>query len=271
MRNDALLRTLFLKNIRDQRRALLGWSIGIVALLAMMWSFYPTVRDQGEEMQKLLESYPPQMQAFFGDMSDFTTTAGYLRAELFSLTLPLLFIIYAIGRGADLIAGEEERGDLEFLLANPVSRARVAVEKAAALAIVAAGLGALAWVVLYIGDLALATDVGAARFAAACSMVVLLAWSFGALALSIGAATGRKGIAVATASGAAVLAYLLDALSRLAPSIEAARYASPFYYYGAGNPLVNGFDLSAMVILLALTLGIGVVGLVRFDRRDIGR
>ena len=39
-----------------------------------------------------------------------TSGLGFLNAELFSLMLPVLFLIYAIARGARLVAGEEEAG-----------------------------------------------------------------------------------------------------------------------------------------------------------------
>ena len=46
--------------------------------------------------------------------------------------VPLLLMIAAIGAGAGAIAGEEERGTLELLLANPLSRRRLVLEKTAA-------------------------------------------------------------------------------------------------------------------------------------------
>ena len=48
--------------------------------------------------------------------------------------VPLLLLIAAIGAGARATAGEEERGTLDLLLANPISRRRLVLEKLAALA-----------------------------------------------------------------------------------------------------------------------------------------
>jgi ABC-type transport system involved in multi-copper enzyme maturation permease subunit len=58
---------------------------------------------------------------------------------------PLLFLIFAIGQGSGAIAGEEERGTLDLLLANPRSRVRIVLEKFGALALMTLGLAAMMW------------------------------------------------------------------------------------------------------------------------------
>ena len=44
---------------------------------------------------------------------------------------PALFLVASVGNGAGSIAGEEERGTLDLLLSEPLSRTRIAVEKLA--------------------------------------------------------------------------------------------------------------------------------------------
>ena len=56
--------------------------------------------------------------------------------------VPLLLLVAAIGAGARATAGEEERGTLDLLLANPLSRRRLIAEKVAALACEISVLGA---------------------------------------------------------------------------------------------------------------------------------
>ena len=38
---------------------------------------------------------------------------------------PLILLIFAVGAGADAVAGEEERGALDLLLAHPLRRRRL--------------------------------------------------------------------------------------------------------------------------------------------------
>lgn len=270
MRADAFLPPVLAKTLRDQRRALVGWGIAVALLALMQASFFPTIQEQAADLQKLVESYPPAMKAFLGDMSDFTTGAGYLRAELFTLMLPLLFLVYAIGRAADLVAGEEERGALDLLLAHPVTRRRALLEKAAGLALALVLLALVAWVPLALMDLALGMGVGPLRLALAVGMVVLLAWTFAALALAAGCLRGRKAVALAVAGGLAVATYLLHSLAALVPWMERAGALSPFRYYGGGEVLSEAADPLGVAVLLVLAGGLVALAAWAFERRDVG-
>ena len=141
---------VFLKTLRDLRRGLLGWSIALVLLVAVMAALWPSIRDI-PDLDELLASYPAVMRELF-DVEAISTGAGFLNAELFSILLPALFIVFAVGRGAQLVAGEEEVGTLEVLLATPASRARVLLDKAAALAL-AATVAVVGYVLYVLGEL----------------------------------------------------------------------------------------------------------------------
>jgi hypothetical protein len=47
------------------------------------------------------------------------------------------------------------------------------------------------------------------------------------------------------------------------------RYASPFYYYGAGLPLVHGIVWWHVGVLCGLALAFASLALRTFDRRDV--
>ena len=104
-------------------------------MAALMVAVYPSVRDN-PALNKMVESYPEALKASsaFGGNVDYASGAGYLSSELFSFMVPLLLLVAAIGAGARATAGEEERGTLDLLLANPISRRRLVLEKLAALA-----------------------------------------------------------------------------------------------------------------------------------------
>lgn len=270
MASDLLLRRVATKTMRDQRRALVGWSVSLGLLCLLQASYFPMVAEQAAELEKLMESYPPAMKAFFGDMDDIASGPGYLRAQLFGLMLPLLVLVFAIARGADLVAGEEERGALDLTLALPVSRRRVVLEKAAGLGGLVLLLGLVMWLVLTPADLLFGMGIGAGRVAAAVLMVVLLGWAGGALALAAGCARGRKGMALAVAAGVMVASYLLTGLARLVSGLAPARPLSLFHHYGGGDALVEGLDPVGALVLLAVTGGLVALAAWGFERRDVG-
>jgi len=55
---------------------------------------------------------------------DFFSGTGFLEAELFGFTLPLMFAMLAITIGSKVLAGQEDEGMLELELAHPVTRMR---------------------------------------------------------------------------------------------------------------------------------------------------
>lgn len=99
-----MLRTLYTKTMRDQRRGLLGWSIGTALTVFIMAAIWPSFSEM--DLTSMLAQYPEAMKEAF-NITSMTTGAGYMNAELFSLMLPAIFIIFAVARGARLIAGEE--------------------------------------------------------------------------------------------------------------------------------------------------------------------
>ncbi len=69
-----MLSSVLLKSLRDQRRALMWWGIGLVALAIMMMLFYPSVRDSGAVMEEYMKSFPKELMALFGGgLIDFTS------------------------------------------------------------------------------------------------------------------------------------------------------------------------------------------------------
>ena len=110
-----MLRNVFTKTLWDQRRGLVAWVIGVALATTLYASFYPTMRN-------------PEMEAAMMDafgFEDLVSPAGYLAGTVFGIIGPVLMIIFATSAGARAVAGEEESGRLDLLLAYPVSRTRV--------------------------------------------------------------------------------------------------------------------------------------------------
>jgi ABC-2 type transport system permease protein len=265
-----MLRNVFLKTLADTRRALVWWSLGLAGMVALMIAVYPTVRDN-PQLNKMVRDYPQALKAFiaFGGELDYVSGAGYLGSELFSFMVPLLLLVAAVGAGARAIAGEEERGTLDLLLANPISRRRVVLEKLAALAVEIGLLALVLWVSLLVGVRAVSMDVSAAHLAGATTSAALLALLFGALALLLGAGTGRRGVGIGVAAAGAVAAYLVNSLAALVDALDPLRKASPYYHYAASDPLRHGLSLGHAAFLVVLAALAAAAAVLVFDRRDL--
>jgi ABC-2 type transport system permease protein len=265
-----MLRNVYLKSLRDMRRSIVWWSLGLIAMTALMVAVYPTVRDN-PDLNRLVESYPEALKAFiaFGGSIDYTSGAGYLGSELFSFMVPLLLSIAAIGAGARATAGEEEAGTIDLLLSNPVSRRRLVFEKTAALATEIVLLALVLWIALLVGVEIVGMDISSANLGAATAAAALLAFSFGAIALLAGAVSGRRSTAIGVPAALGVAAYLVSSLGSLVDSLEFASKASPYYHYVASDSLRQGLELEHVGFLLGVGFLAAGLAVLAFERRDL--
>jgi ABC-2 type transport system permease protein len=263
---SAVFANVFLKSLRDQRRGLLGWSIGIVLLVGLEAALWPSIRDM-PGFEEFLANYPEAMRKLF-NLEEFTSGTGFLNVELYSAMLPILFLVFGIGRGARLVAGEEEAGTLEVLLVTPVSPMSLVLHKAAALATAVAALGVTLCVTVAVVSPVFGLGIGLADAATGSLALVLLGIEFGWLALAVGAVTGRRAVAIGVAATAAVGAYVLYVAGQLVESVKPWQPLSPFQQALEGGPLGAGLPVRyawmalAAVVVLAAALPV-------FDRRDI--
>jgi beta-exotoxin I transport system permease protein len=259
------------RGLRDRRRGLIGWAIGIAGYVVLQSSFYPSV--QSSELQRAVANYPKELKAFFGGAQafDFSTGHGYLDVELFSLIIPALLTIAAISFGAAALAGEQERGTLDLLLANPVTRRRAVAEKALGLGATVGALAGVVFATLVVMNPIVDLGVGVANLAIACAAVAVLAYGFGATAMLVGATTGSRTLAIAIPAAFFAAAYLVVGLAGLVSWLEPLRLASPLYHATGTRPLAHGLPVANSAILVAWCT-VMVAGTVAvFERRDLVR
>jgi ABC-2 type transport system permease protein len=178
-------------------------------------------------------------------------------------------MVVTITVGARALAGEERRGTMGLLLANPIKRSKIVIEKAWAMVVCAFVVGFATFAGVWFGSLigGLGMDVG--NIAATCLLVTLLGMLIGALALAFSAATGRTKVAVYGSIGAALLFYVISTFFPLNESLAGYVKWSPYYYYLSSNPLLTGMDWGHGAVLTGLTLGLVVLSIVLFQRRDL--
>ena len=263
-----MLRNIFTKTLWDQRRSLMWWSIGIAALAIVTTLFYPSISKVGD-FSKILEDSEALANLFSGGFTDLTSPAGFLNSQLYSLTVPIVFLIFAISAGSGAIAGEEERGTLDLLMSSPVTRSEVLLHKFGAMVVAISVLGVVLWSGVVLGAAIVEMDVSLWRSAQVVISGLLLGTAFGACALALGSATGRRGTSIAVASAAGVGTYFLNALAPLVDALEPLTRLSPFYYYIDADPLVNGLDPLHAMVLVALSLVLLGIALVTLERRDL--
>lgn len=250
----------------DHRRALVGWSIALAIVSAIYTSFWPAM-GSGEEYEALIATMPEALVKALG-YDQIGTAAGYLASTVYDLLGPVLLLVFALGTGARLIAGHEEDGTLELELTSPVPRRQIYLER---LAMLWTGVITLVVVLTVVTSLLVSVldmDVAFTNLLAGSAGLGLLVLGLGTIAFAVGAATGRRSMALAIAAGLAVLAYLFNAIGPAA-DLDWMSRVSPFGWYTDPRPLLNGVDVPSLLQLAAIPLVAAAAGLWRFRNRDL--
>lgn len=251
--------------VRNARRSLILWSGALAAVSAMYVSVFPAIG--GTDMQALIEGLPEGMVEALG-YDQIGTAAGYISSTVYGLLAPILLSVFAIGAGARLIGGDEENGSLELEYTAPVGRRQVYIERMLAMWINVSVLTVVVAVATAGLALALDLDISLVNLAGASVGLWLLTLGFGTVALAVGAATGRRAIGLGAGAGVAVTSFMLDAIG---PTIDVEWMSaiSPFSWYLGERPLQNGVDVFGLLLLVLVPAIAGLLGLRRFERRDL--
>jgi ABC-2 type transport system permease protein len=259
---------VFAEALRERRRALLWWTLGLAALVALNVAFYPSVRDD-PALSDYARDLPESVRSLFaGGELDVASPAGYLNSQIFALTAPLLLLIFAIGAGSAAVAGEEERGTLDLVLAHPVRRRDYVVQRFLVLVVLVAALTIVLLASVALGSLLVDLEVGFGKLAAASFSVGLLALLFAAAALATGAFRPGRARAIAVAAGLAIAAWIFDGLARSVDALDGWRPLSPYYHTLGQNPLREGASWAGWALLVAATTFIAALAAVGLERRD---
>ena len=252
--------------LRAQARSLLWWGVALALVCSLYIGLYPSM-GAGGEIQALIEQMPDAMVNAFG-YDQIASAGGWITSTVYRLIAPVLLLVFGIGAGARLVAGEEEDGSLELELASPVARGRLYLERLLALWLDLAVLVAVVAAVTLALVLGLELDVPVLNVLAGSVGLLLLVLGFATVAFAVGAATGRRSLALAVAAGSAVLAYVFDALG---PTVGAAwmTAVSPFSWYIEESPIIHGFQPAKLAVLALVPVVAAAAASLRFVRRDL--
>jgi len=260
---------LFSKTLYDKKNFVIGWSLGMIAMIGLTLAFFPSL-SKGNGYEQLLSSIPKQFQSLLGDLGAYRTAAGYLGSAVFELRVPLIALPMAIILGINLSVGEEAAGQLYQLLAQPISRGSVVLQKWFALLVCmvvihAAGLIGIEGVLLAINR-----TIPLGIILNQLLMSTLLCVAIGSVAMAIGFGSGRKGLSTAVASLIVFGSYLVTSFATQVSWLKWADYASLFRYYHPSIVVKQGLNMQHISVLSVVAFVALMVGILAFNRRDVG-
>jgi len=241
------------------------------ALSVLFVSLFPSIATSGVDFEAYMESLPPALQAAFGASGGlaFTTIEGFLAVELYQFFWVLLLGIYVAYQAGGLIAGDVERGRMDVLLAVPVFRRRVVVEKFLSLVSGVVVVNLVVALLVYVAVVAIGESVSVVDLAAVHLLSVPYLLACGAIGLLLSVLTDDSDVAQRGGLGAIFGLFLLETISQSA-DVGWLGALSPTRYYDPTAILVSGeYDWAGTVVLLAGTAALVAVSAWWFRRTDI--
>lgn len=257
-----LLRTVFTKAIRDRW---LGFAIAAVTLVLFM--FY-AMAVYSEIDLSIYTDLPEGIRELMG-IPEGADAASLSYNVMLGFAGALTLTGLAISLGSASIAGEEQKGTLGLLLANPKSRTHVLVSKAGSMVLLTAVGAAPLWAASYLVPALLDVEIGETHINAMMLHLSFNALFYGFGAMAVGAWTGNRSLASGVAAGVMIVSYFAVGILPLVDSLADLARVFPWYYYDGSEPLVNGVDWRHVGVLATGCVLFAVTALVGVNRRDL--
>ena len=270
--------------LRDRARSTLVWTVGVVLIVVASAAFYPSLSGASGGG---LGSGGSAMSSLLGLSKgiDPGSPLGFLWISLYANIYPWMLMALGVALGVAAIAGDEETGALEYLLAKPVTRTTVAFARfagAVTILLVVSVFSGLALVLsLPLFDLNQATTSTAADgskvISPGATAIDIFNGTFSSFAVAlglagvaflIGAITGRKGVALGGASAFGIGGYVLYTLSNMTGSLKPLTWISPWRWYVDDAMAVYGLTWNVVLPFAGAVVGF-LIGWWAFLRRDL--
>jgi ABC-2 type transport system permease protein len=260
-----VLKSVFSKSLYEKRWGLLWWFLAMFLMTFFVMSIFPTFKDTFGQQ---LNNVPDSLKAILGEASDYQRIEGFIELQIF-LQMIFLTVIYGVVLFTGLLAGDENDGTLQTLLAQPVSRSRVYWHK------LLAGL-LLSWLVTFglfigvvLGAQIINEPVNLWRLFQGTCMVWLVTLVYSLIGYVLGAITGRRGMAGALAGIFAFVTYMLNSLVGAVPALKVVNNVSPIKYLSSPRVMDHGLNLINVSLLVGVSAVLVLLGWALFKKRDI--
>jgi ABC-2 type transport system permease protein len=266
--NGAILTETLKRNWRQ----MLYWGIGLGMLGMYTVLVIPNV-DTLKQYSQLIESMPPVLMQAFGanDLSVFASAEGFIAFGFLTYGL-LLLLVYGVLAGLNITANEEDDGILDMMLALPVGRTQIMVEKFGAYTLLTIGIVTISFMGLALGAVFGSLEFDFIKLLPGALSITLGILLVMALTAFVAVVVRRKSTAIGISVTFIIVSYFINFIGNAASqsAAGAVRALSFFRYADAQNVVAEGLNIGGVLVLAVVTLALFAGSIWAFDRRDVG-
>jgi ABC-2 type transport system permease protein len=270
------LGSIFGKTLRDSRRAILivaGFLTLLIlisgAFVASTWGT-PETRAEGVALTTAL---PPIFTGLYGGSAIAPETLGGFTNWRYGLLFFILPGVWSLLALSGTLVAEMRRGSMEFVAGSPISRRRIALQKlgahVVAMTIAMLVVAFFLWLIGTVFGTLPGDEIpveAALGYALAMGLAGLAA---GTIAFALSPLVGR-GAAAGLAALVLVGSWIVNGYRESVAVFETIAPASWFSWFADHRPIAGTYDWASMLPLAAIVLVAGAIGVLAFERRDLG-
>jgi ABC-2 type transport system permease protein len=262
---------LYTKELKRNRKNLITWSLIVVAFTLLILAIFPSMEGMGEDLTKMMDKLPAEISKALGvDAQTWSSIIGFY-STYYGIYIILLIGIFTTSTGATIISKEEKEGTSEFLMTKPISRKTIFVTKMMSLFTLTMFIYVVQTVFAIMGFCAFGggnVDWNAFTIMHVHGLALILFFTTTGVLLSMYFKPKKNfmGMVVGIISGS----YFLDAISKIAESVEWLGYVSPFHYlsFSVNDPKYS-VSITGAIFLLFLGGGVLFLAYRSYREKDI--
>lgn len=265
---------VFEKALYDSRRTILWLCVGLSLYALLIVSVFPSIVDQGEELNELVESYPESIMGLVGAESgafDLADPVQFLNMEFMTWAVLILGAM-AMMQAFNAVTNAERSGRMDVMMALPVTRRQMLAGRFLnTLVMLLVVLTVIFFVLLLSTVLWPEFDIPAGDLLAIVygSLIILLPYTTFVYAL-VALVPSSKKWAGALAYALFFGMYLVHSLAGASDVLKDIRPFLLFDYYQATEIARDGFEAVNVLLMLGLTLLFGALAWWRIEEKELG-
>jgi ABC-2 type transport system permease protein len=267
--------SIYAKTIRDSRLAFIivaGLLGGIMIVGCKAFAAGYSTPASRLDLQNVIDNIPPVLKGLYNNPVHVETLGGSLSWK-YGPFFGLIAGLWSITALSGTLASEARRGSLDMVAAAPFGKRRIAIEKLAAHLTGMIGAMTFLAIVTWVGSAAFGTlpgDAipiqGAVGFAVWVGLIGLVS---GSVAWALAPFVGRA--SAAGVAGAVMLGgYVVSGYQESVPALRLPADLTWFHWTAGDLPLAGQYDWLSLIPVALIAAALFVVGVVAFDRRDLG-